>query len=69
MSRAGQYALMYCKSCSLHCGKLDCDADSALQCVLSVTQFSLKNTAKRIHHLNQLHFLWPGSKVAILLGR
>lgn len=41
-----------CMSCSLHCGKLDCDANSAPQCDLSVTQFSLKNTRKKIHHPN-----------------
>lgn len=58
-----------CMSCSSHSGKLDCDADSALQRDLSVTQFSLKNATKKIHHLNQLCFPWPGSKVSLLLGR
>ena len=58
-----------CMSCSLRCGKLDCDADSALQCDLSVTQFSLKNATKKIHHLNQLCFPWPGSMASLLLGR
>lgn len=56
-----------CMSCSSRCGKLDCD--SALQCDLSATQFSLTNTTKKIHHPNQLCFPWPGSKVPLLLGR
>lgn len=49
-------------SCSSRCGKLDCDANSALQCDLSVTAISLEIRVK-IHHLNQLCFRWLESKI------
>lgn len=71
-SRNGKWGgldnMYLCTSCTSRCGKLDCDADSALQRDLSMTQFSLKNTTKKIHHPNQFCFPWPGRKVPLLLG-
>lgn len=54
-----------CMSCSTHCGKLDCDADSTLQRYLSVTHFSLKKHHKE-NTSSETSSVFPGQEAGFL---